>query len=164
MGTINPDYYWTSVTGTSARTYDDLLSLAGSINLQNEEKELRKMHDFDVKKIIINGPKTIVIWADGTKTIVSCGEDDRFDPYAGFCAAYVKKVFGSTSAAKRIVDKALVIPEPKSKKHKTTETGFSSGAFEASLKRMKAAIGDMAVGVTTRINNYEKEKNNAENK
>lgn len=57
----------------------------------------------NVKEVIFNGNKTIVIWADGTKTIVGCGEGDSYDPYAGFCAAVVKYVFGSTGEAKRIL-------------------------------------------------------------
>ena len=40
---------------------------------------------------------------DGTKTIVSCGEGDDNDPYAGFCAAVTKRVFGSTSQAKKVL-------------------------------------------------------------
>ena len=40
---------------------------------------------------------------DGTKTIVSCGEGDHNDPYAGFCAAITKRVFGSTSQAKKVL-------------------------------------------------------------
>lgn len=68
----------------------------------------------DVRKVIFNENKTIVLWKDGTKTIVTCEEDDCFDPYAGFCAAVVKRVFGSTSNAKRILKKnAKNMPEGK---------------------------------------------------
>lgn len=56
-----------------------------------------------VKRVIFSGPKTIVFWLDGTKTIVSCGEGDHNDPYAGFCAAVTKRVFGSTSQAKKVL-------------------------------------------------------------
>lgn len=56
-----------------------------------------------VKQVIFSGPKTIVFWIDGTKTIVSCGEGDNNDPYAGFCAAVTKRVFGSTSQAKKVL-------------------------------------------------------------
>ena len=59
--------------------------------------------DDTVKQIIYNGPKTIIIWNDGSKTIVSCGKDDTFDIYAGFCAAVAKKMFGSTSKIKKII-------------------------------------------------------------
>lgn len=59
--------------------------------------------DDAIKQIIYSGPKTIILWADGTKTIVSCGILDEFDPYAGFCAAVAKKLFGSTSKVKKII-------------------------------------------------------------
>lgn len=59
----------------------------------------------DVKNVVFSGDKTIVLWADGTKTIVTCGDGDIFDPYAGFCAAVAKKVFGSTSSVKRALEK-----------------------------------------------------------
>lgn len=62
----------------------------------------------DVKKVIFNGNKTIILWNDGTKTIATCGEGDNFDPYAGFCAAVVKRVFGSTGTAKRALKNASV--------------------------------------------------------
>ncbi len=57
----------------------------------------------NVKSVIFSSDKTIVLWDDGTKTIVTCGEGDSFDPYAGFCAAVTKKVFGTTSCVKRII-------------------------------------------------------------
>ena len=62
-----------------------------------------------VKKVIFSGPKTIVLWADGTKTIVSCGAGDTYDYYAGFCAAVVKKLFGSTTHAKKVLGASIQI-------------------------------------------------------
>lgn len=63
-----------------------------------------EMNKLDVKKIIFNGPKTIVLWTDGTKTIVSMSKDEpRFDPEAAFCAAYTKKMFASNSKIKRVI-------------------------------------------------------------
>lgn len=62
------------------------------------------MKKLDVKKIIFSGPKTIVLWTDGTKTIVSMSKDEaKFDPEAAFCAAYTKKMFGTNSKIKRII-------------------------------------------------------------
>lgn len=63
----------------------------------------------DVKRVIYSGPKTVVLWADGTKTIVSCGEGETYDHYTGFCAAVVKKLFGSTTHAKKILGKVVRI-------------------------------------------------------
>lgn len=63
-----------------------------------------EMKNVDVKKIIFNGPKTIVLWTDGTKTIVSMSKDEtNFDPEAAFCAAYTKKMFGTNSKIKRVI-------------------------------------------------------------
>lgn len=60
-----------------------------------------------IKKVIFNSPKTIVIWADETKTVVSCGDGETFDYYTGFCAAITKKIFGSTSHAKSVLKKTM---------------------------------------------------------
>ena len=60
-----------------------------------------------INRLIYSGGKTIIIWGDGDKTIVSCGEGEDFDHYTGFCAAIVKKVFGSTTAAKKVMNNFL---------------------------------------------------------
>lgn len=43
-----------------------------------------------IKKVIFNDPATIVIWKDGTKTIVKCSEDDIYDPEKGLAMAVCK--------------------------------------------------------------------------
>lgn len=63
----------------------------------------------DIKRVIYSGPKTVVLWADGTKTIVSCGEGETYDHYTGFCAAVVKKLFGSTTHAKKVLGKVIQV-------------------------------------------------------
>lgn len=50
-----------------------------------------------------------ILWADNTKTIVSCGEADSYDYYSGFCAAVVKKLFGSTTHAKKVLGDSIQI-------------------------------------------------------
>lgn len=74
------------------------------------------------KRIIFSGPKTIVFWHDGTKTIVSCAEDEEYDPYNAFCSAVVKKMFGTTSAAKKFIKKHSEYYVPKEKKPKVEES------------------------------------------
>ena len=61
--------------------------------------------DDAIKQVIFSGPKTIILWKDGTKTIATCGEGDHYDKYVGFCAAVTKKMFGSTTKVKKILDK-----------------------------------------------------------
>ena len=73
---------------------------------------------FKPEKIIYSGPKTIVFWRDGTKTIVSLMEGDEHDEHGAFCAAVVKKLFGSTHKVKKFLETVAVRPEPKEKKEK----------------------------------------------
>lgn len=73
------------------------------------------------KQVIFSGPKTIVLWPDGTKTIVSLSEGEEYDEYTAFCAAFVKKVFGGTHRAKKFLESIKSCPEPKAKKKKSEE-------------------------------------------
>lgn len=54
----------------------------------------------DVERVIYSGPATIVFWKDGTKTVVKCSKDEAFDPAIAILWCFLKKYFGSTSAAK----------------------------------------------------------------
>lgn len=84
-----------------------------------------EMKELDVKKIIFSGPKTIVLWTDGTKTIVSMSKDElRFDPEAAFCAAYTKKMFGSNSKIKRIIEQKSNFEEYTKAAIENAETEF----------------------------------------
>lgn len=51
---------------------------------------------------------TVVLWEDGTKTIVRLCKGDHYDPYAAFCAAFAKKCYGSNSALKREIENLIV--------------------------------------------------------
>lgn len=57
-----------------------------------------------IKEVIFHDDThTTIRWADGTSTDVSCGEGEQYNEYEGFCAAIVKKLFGGTGAAKRVM-------------------------------------------------------------
>lgn len=45
-----------------------------------------------ITDVIFNDPATIVKWADGTKTIVKCGEHDKYDREKGLAMAIIKKM------------------------------------------------------------------------
>ena len=55
-------------------------------------------------RIIKSGRATIVFWNDGKKTVVKrkIGEPD--DPYLAFLAALGKKLYGTNSAIKKLID------------------------------------------------------------
>lgn len=47
-----------------------------------------------IKKVIYNGPATIILWNDRTKTVVKCKEGDSYSPEAGFALAVLKRLTG----------------------------------------------------------------------
>lgn len=59
-------------------------------------------------KIKKDGRVTVVFWKDGTATSVKCSMDEKYDSYMAFCAALGKKVFGSNSALKRVIQNCPV--------------------------------------------------------
>ena len=45
----------------------------------------------DIKNVIFNDPRTIIVWSDGTKTFVRASENDVYDPEKGMALAIAKK-------------------------------------------------------------------------
>lgn len=80
----------------------------------------------DVDRIIFNPPATIVFWDDGTKTVVKCMEDQPYEKYAGFAMACMKKMFGSTSRAKAIMNECDTEPKTEPKKTEQKPKGYDS--------------------------------------
>ena len=70
------------------------------------------------RKIIFNGPVTIVFWNDDTKTVVRCAKGDKNNPYAAFCSALAKKIFETNGAIKRIVDSGIDVSKKNKAKKK----------------------------------------------
>ena len=48
-----------------------------------------------IKKVIFKGPATIVIWVDGSKTVVKCAEGDRYSKFSGLAIAMCKRMYGT---------------------------------------------------------------------
>ena len=48
-----------------------------------------------IKKVIFNGPATIVIWIDGSKTVVKCAEGDGYSKFSGLAIAICKQMYGT---------------------------------------------------------------------
>ena len=49
----------------------------------------------EIKTVYFNNPVTVVLWTDGTKTIVRCQEGDTYDPEKGLAMAVAKKLYGN---------------------------------------------------------------------
>lgn len=52
-------------------------------------------NNFEIKDVIFNAPATIVLWADGTKTVVKCQEDDVYSKEVGLALCFAKKALGN---------------------------------------------------------------------
>lgn len=50
---------------------------------------------FDIKKVYFKDPVTVVLWEDGTKTIVRRDERDTYDPEKALAMAFAKKALGN---------------------------------------------------------------------
>lgn len=74
-----------------------------------------------VDRVIFSPPATIVFWMDGTKTVVKAMEGEKYEKYAGFAMACMKKLFGSTSRAKAIMAECEEDQTPKPKEEPKKE-------------------------------------------
>ena len=61
----------------------------------------------DIKKVHFNYPHTVVLWSDGTKTIVKCQEGDFYDNQVGLAMAISKKALGNEGNYYNIFKKHL---------------------------------------------------------
>ena len=62
-----------------------------------EKKETTTMVP-EIKNVYFNKPMTIVIWADGTKTMVKCQKGDKYSKETGLAVAIAKKVLGTNKS------------------------------------------------------------------
>ena len=80
--------------------YNDILS----VEKYKASIELRVDIPGMIDRVIFNDPATIILWKDGSKTVVKRSEDDIWDPEKGFCMAIIKKLYGRTSFIKRFME------------------------------------------------------------
>lgn len=67
-----------------------------------------------ITKVVFNDPATIVFWNDGSKTVVKCNPEDKFDPEKGLAMACMKKLFGNKGYYNDIFRKWLPEEDEKS--------------------------------------------------
>ena len=95
---------------------------------------------FGIKKVIYNYPATIVIWADGTKTVVKCHSDEVFDPEKGLAMAICKKAFGNGYDFHQVFKKWTLKPVIKVDKESKNQFQFTTEQFIKSIKRFNKAV------------------------
>ena len=83
-----------------------------------------------VEKVIFNYPATIIIFEDGSKSVVKCTNSDTWDPEKGFYAAFLKRVIGRTEL--HSLYKTFVFPE----ELKEAKTFLDSGSITTAVKNI----------------------------
>ena len=142
---INRDYssYFKSMDG--ARTNIDAMALNMKKYLDIAQKEYMAYNLADyptlmtsslIKRVVFSDRKTIILWNDGSKTIVSCAEGEQLDPYMGFCAAFTKGFFGSKHQVEKMVKNADYQSIKKTKK-KISEVLTTSKELSNALKQLQ---------------------------
>lgn len=76
-------------------TFDNIVDYS----IYFSDNDVKLMEDY-VKKVYFNQPYTIVIWNDGTKTIVKCAEGCKYDKYTGLMTCFLKKFMGDFGFSK----------------------------------------------------------------
>ena len=84
---------------TTTKEYDTPLSCGITYTMHDCETTWKMLNDMGnmVKKVIFNDPATIVIWGDGSKTVVKRQNGEKFDKEKGLALCYMKKMLGNKS-------------------------------------------------------------------
>lgn len=90
----------------------------------NEMKRPESIFNFrptlpTIKNVYFNPPATVVLWDDGTKTVVKCQNGDTYSKETGLALCMAKKAMGNKSAFNDIFKKW--IPEEKKEEPKKPE-------------------------------------------
>ena len=90
-----------------------------------------------IKKVIFNYPATIVLWSDGSKTVVKCQDGDIYDPEKGLAMAISKKALGNKGNYCNEFKKWL--PEDEEEEG-TVELRFDTSELTKSLEGLASRI------------------------
>ncbi len=64
-----------------------------------------KLNPDNIERVIFNPPATIVLFKDGTKTVVKTTKGDKFDYELGFLYAMAKHIFPRRNQFKKFIEK-----------------------------------------------------------
>ena len=98
-------------------------------------------------EVIFNGPATVCIWSDKTKTVVKCMEGDRFDREKGLMLCIMKKMLGDDAEKfhteyKQLMKLCGTTPAKKKKESKTAkpkEQSIRDALLEKGLRENNAS-------------------------
>ena len=77
-----------SLTDAATSIFSDAMVFFGLTSTSNA-------YSLDIKDVIFNNPATIVLWSDGTKSVVKCQERDEYSREVGLALCIAKKALGN---------------------------------------------------------------------
>ena len=97
------------------------------------------------KKVKFSGPATIILWEDGTKTVVKCQGDDVFNEYTGVLTCFAKKMFGNKANFNNIINKTVKMGRHQTKKEEVASSTAIEGDsyYSSALDSMKRNIDEI---------------------
>lgn len=134
-GEVTPDDYYNLYIRKKA--YKVLYDYSRQSTERAEKNDIVKfgMCCVSIRKVIFNDPATVVLWSDGTKTVVKCGPEDTYDMEKGLAMAIVKKMAGNDNRFHKVFKQY-----PKKKKKEPGSVG--------SIMDMMAGL-NQAAAITT---------------
>lgn len=96
------------------------------------------MCNVSIRKVIFNDPATVVLWSDGTKTVVKCGPEDTFDMEKGLATAIVKKMAGNDNRFHKVFKQWC----------KPDETNEDAGVYAKVLKELNQVAAQTKDSIT----------------
>ena len=90
-----------------------------------------------IRKVIFNAPATVVLWSDGTKTVVKCGPNDIFDKEKGLAMAIMKKMAGNDSRFHKVFKEWC----------KPDETNEDALAYSKAMKELGQVAAQTKAGI-----------------
>lgn len=75
---------------------EEVIDLSG-MRSRNSENWGMVVKSLKAKRVIYNYPATIVLWEDGTKTVVKCQDGETYQKETGLALCYMKKALGNIS-------------------------------------------------------------------
>ena len=87
--------------------YDMMKNLPSNINNRYIIMKADECSVPQIRDVIFNPPATIVIWEDGTKTVVKCDPKDTYSKETGLALAICKKVYGNKGSYNDVFNKWL---------------------------------------------------------
>ncbi len=61
----------------------------------------------EIEKVIFNEPATVILWKDGTKTVVKA-HNEPYDEEKGFVMAYLKRLLGNDNTFNKEIRKWMI--------------------------------------------------------